>query len=202
MFTVNVVDDEVGLDAQAHVRYAVYVEEKGWVPSSDAHSGREQDEYDPQSTHIVAHDLSGEAAGSLRIILGTGRLALPIELEPFGIARDPNRTSVEISRLAVKREYRGNQLVMLGLCRLAVQQMVLNNVDDCYALVERPLLRGLCEIGFPFREIGIAHDYFGGQVLPVHANVGELVPGVVAKDRFANFFTQSFENFISEESIR
>jgi N-acyl-L-homoserine lactone synthetase len=204
MYVVKVVEDEDERRDHERVRYEVYVREKRWVSESDAPGGRERDDLDAHSTLITAYDMSGEPAGAIRLIhraKGSARPRLPVELNPFGCALRAARSAVEVSRLAVVHAHRGNSLVMLGLCRVAVGQMYDMRVDDCYAIVERPLLLSLQGIGFPFETLSEPVNYFGGLVAPVVAPVDQLVPGVVATGRFGAFFEQPFNGIVCERAV-
>lgn len=79
--TIDVLDDDVGLDEAFAVRRAVFVEEQGVPPD------RERDEYEDAATHLVARR-DGTTVGAARM-------------------RPLDDTSVKIERVAVRESSRG-----------------------------------------------------------------------------------------------
>jgi N-acyl-L-homoserine lactone synthetase len=199
MFHVKTVDTEDELEAHERLRYDVYVNEKRWLPEGNGQHQRETDSLDAQSTKLICFDPQRNPAGVLRLIyrgFTRGDLPLPIEREPFGCVVDQSVTSVEVSRLAVAAPYRGVPPVLLGLFRLAVQEMITSSAQNCYAVVESELLAGLHRIGFPFRPLQSPQWHLGGNVIPVHAPTADLVPGVIGAGKFGHLFSEPFDGFI------
>ena len=203
-YFIKLVEDENDRRDHERLRHDVYVREKGWISNAFAPGGRESDPFDSEATLITAYDLKGEPVGAIRLIhrpVGTTGQRLPVELDPFSRRLDGARSAVEVSRLAVAAAHRGNSLVMLGLCRMVLQEMEAARIDDCYAIVERPLLISLRAIGFPFRVLGEPIEHFGGLVSVVVAPVAELVPGAVKAGRFGDFFESPFNGILGEDVI-
>ena len=205
MYSIQRVLSEADRAGHGEVRHAVYVEEKQWLPVEPASGGRESDEFDSQSRLLLArHYSTGEPVGSMRVILSGGSAAplpLPVQSPPFCIPIDEHRTAAEVSRLAVKRDFRGDHLVLLGLCRLALQELIEMGVDDCFVIVEKSLFRRLRWIGFPFRQLASPTHHLGGPVMPAVVPVDAVVPGVVAMGRFARLFEEQFDGVIGAELL-
>jgi N-acyl-L-homoserine lactone synthetase len=203
MYVVKVVESDDERRDHARVRHEVYVREKGWIAAADAPDGVERDPLDDASTMIVAYDMCGAPVGAIRLIRRDEHAGvhLPVEAAPFHCGLQEGRSAVEGSRLAVVREHRRDGLVMLGLCRAAVQVMVDAGVDDCYAIVERPLLIRLRSIGWPFKALTEPIEHFGGLVSPTVAAVPDIVAGV-ANGPFRAFFGKPFDGVVAAEHLQ
>ncbi|WP_162300100.1 PEP-CTERM/exosortase system-associated acyltransferase [Kineobactrum sediminis] len=184
------------------LRYQVYCLECEFLSAADYPSGLECDEVDHRSAHFAALNADN-------VVIGTARLVFPEPGEPFpyeahcpphsDFERPPVMEAVEVSRLAVSRQYRrragdtrdgvnaealenGNDdtrfrnqrvngpLLVLGLYREMYRFSRKNNIRYWYAAMERSLARVLAMYGFVFTAIGDEHDYYG----PVTPYIGDL----------------------------
>ena len=109
------VDSEFLKEEIYRLRYDVYVSEFGFEKKEDHPSGQEKDIYDSHSVELAA--IEQTYAGTQKVI-GTIRLILhsehgfPIEnVTPFDFTEEkpPINRIAEISRLAVRRDYRRRQ---------------------------------------------------------------------------------------------
>lgn len=199
MFLIKNTEDDADRMAHGRLRYEVYVEEKKWIDSSTLADSYERDALDGQSTLTVAYDLVGDPVGCLRVI-HQGALPLPVELSPFDINVSTDRPCAEISRLAVRREHRGNELLLAGLFRQATQIIADSSVEDVYAIVERPLFVLLKYMGFPFVALGEPVEYFGGFVLPARVRLSEVAVSVRSRrPKYANLYSSRFDGWIDAE---
>jgi N-acyl amino acid synthase of PEP-CTERM/exosortase system len=114
-FTVVTVNNSKLLDQVYRLRHQVYCVEKRFEDPDEHLDGRETDEHDDISKHILLlHKKSGAAVGTARIIiphLGTAWRPLPIQqvLESKfrqEFERLPIQRTAEISRFAVSKEFR------------------------------------------------------------------------------------------------
>jgi N-acyl amino acid synthase of PEP-CTERM/exosortase system len=103
------------LDQAYRLRYQVYCIENAFEQTSEHPFGREQDEHDAISAHILLrHRASGAAVGTARLImphLADGWHALPIAgvLAPtdrMKFERLPSHRTAEISRFAISKQFR------------------------------------------------------------------------------------------------
>jgi N-acyl-L-homoserine lactone synthetase len=211
LYLVREVTASADIDLCARLRADVYCAERGIIPSDAVHRGRELDEYD--SGHcitLLATDEKGIAAGTLRIIFPGGP-PLPIE-RSFGVSLMPTRRSAELSRLAVHREHRGAvrpHLIMLGLCR-AAYDVLKNEVDDVYAIVEPRFFSFLQALGYPFVQLGDAKtlndDPF--PTIPTVAITEEIVPSLLERERngdtlglrLGSFYARPFDGRLTLEA--
>lgn len=199
MFLIKNTDDDAERIAHGRLRYEVYVEEKKWIDPNTLSGDREVDEFDEQSTLMVAYDLVGDPVGCLRVI-HQGPIALPVERAPFNIPISAERRCAEISRLAVRREHRGNEILLAGLFRQATQILSDHSVEDVYALVERPLFALLKYMGFPFVELGSPLEFFGGYVMPTRLHLDEVAESVrIRRPKYAKLYDSRFDGWIDAE---
>jgi N-acyl amino acid synthase of PEP-CTERM/exosortase system len=103
------------LDQVYRLRYQVYCVENAFEDPAEHCDGRETDEYDERSAHILlVHRDSGAAIGTARVILprhgdGLGPLPMQQVLAPGdrrALERLPLRRTAEISRFAVGKDLR------------------------------------------------------------------------------------------------
>ena len=188
------------------LRYQTYCLECGFLPPAEYPAGLERDEFDARSAHFAAHNVDGA-------VVGTARLVLSAQDEPFpfvrhcpvfdDVALPPPEQTAEVSRLAVKKDYRrrtgdtwfgvntanGNgeaaaadaarerrtnaPVVVLGLYRQMYRYSREKGIRYWYAAMERPLARALARFDFIFVPIGAEHDYYG-PVTPYLADLKEI----------------------------
>lgn len=93
-------------------RYAIFVEELGWMARKDSGARILVDEFDKESANYAAYDDAGEIIGSCRAV-PDGALGLPLErcmaLDGFRV----RKRIVELSRLAAAPPWRGTLLAAL-----------------------------------------------------------------------------------------
>lgn len=141
------------------LREAVFARELGWVPSSA--DGQERDQFDPFSVHVaVIH--RWRPAGYLRLTpYGTPWMlseCFDFLLEP-GTARDFASDSLEVSRLAVERNYRGHkQLGAFGVFDLLIKGIVEHSLSSgaryWYVVVAEPVYQLLLNKHLPCERLG------------------------------------------------
>jgi len=144
-------------------RYKIFCEELKWLPNNN--NEKESDEYDQYSVHFGVFSRSGEIVGYSRIILPGNSFTLEKE---FTDLLDPNycirkeKDTVEISRLAVKKELRGRQesatKISMLLYKIMYQWAVKNGVRYWYMVVETDYLKVL-QMFFPCKSIGPVKEY-------------------------------------------
>lgn len=164
MFQVGPVASAADRDAHGGIRHEVYVEEQGWLPAAQVPI--EFDALDQQATLVLARAADGRPVGSARVI-HQGPLPLPVQLTPFNVELDPTRRAVEISRLAVRTEHRGDPDLLAAMFGCILQVVCDASADDVYALVEPPLLATAQAFGFPFLPLQEPLYHFGGMIQPV-----------------------------------
>jgi len=155
------------------LRAQIYVEEKAYLGPETIVDGMESDQDDNRSIHGGAFTEPGELIGTFRMILRRG-VPLPIEdhfrLSTLG-------TAAELSRLAVHPAYR-TSFATIGLCRWMYDIALEQYVTHVYAILERPLLRNLQLLGFPFTVQGQPQQHMGTVNVPTLCVVHEIVPAL------------------------
>ncbi|MDP3815074.1 acyl-homoserine-lactone synthase [Pseudomonas sp.] len=147
------------LAACRQLREAVFAHELGWVaPSLD---GQERDAFDPFSVHVaVIH--RWRPAGYLRLTPYGAPWMLSqcfdFLLEP-GVAAAFEADSLEVSRLAVARDYRGHKPVEgYGVFDLLIKGIVEHSLANAtrywYVVVAEPVHRLLLNKGLPCERLG------------------------------------------------
>lgn len=95
------------------LRFAIYCQECGFLPTDRFPDGMERDEYDPRSVHFSAVNESSEVVGTSRLVVCPGDSDVPplMALCPPDSDFDcpPAHQSAEVSRLAVNKRYRRRQ---------------------------------------------------------------------------------------------
>ena len=147
------------LPACLELREAVFAHELGWVPHSV--DGRERDQFDPFSVHVaVIH--RWRPAGYLRLT-PQGKPWMLSECFDFlhepGISRNFESDSLEVSRLAVERQYPGHKpLGTFGVFDLLIKGIVehslASNARYWYVVVAEPIYRLLLSKGLPCERLG------------------------------------------------
>lgn len=168
----------IELTACARLRADVYVWEKKWIPQSRLVEGLEFDEDDARSVHLLA-SRRGEPVGTARLILPRAGQPLPVEAM-LAEQLTSGRAGGEVSRLAVARHARGDSAVMMVLVRGLYETAVEHDIDDFYALVEKPFHRHLMWLGFPFRPVGVSRWIYQSWNFPVRLEVARLAAPAAA----------------------
>lgn len=192
------------------LRFQVYCEERGFLPSANYPDRREIDECDADSAHFCAFNLRDELVGYVRLVPADLRQSFPFQSHCSevldGAALAPPAQAVEVSRLMVRQDYRrrrGDLLagvtagpdtalvaqdmrdrspqILLSLYRQVYAYSLAHGIDYWYAAMERPLARALIQMNFAFRQIGPASDYYG-VVAPYLGNLHELVAHLDKRD--------------------
>ena len=107
-FTFKKVDSEELLKETYRVRYEVYCQECGFLPTADYPDGLEIDKYDPHSIHFAAF-ADGNVIGTSRMVMNSD-LGYPLNEHCTGIfineSELPKDTLIEVSRLALRKIFR------------------------------------------------------------------------------------------------
>jgi N-acyl-L-homoserine lactone synthetase len=155
------------------LRYEVYCLEKKFLSAENYPDGLESDEYDQHSIHFIAEETSvNRVVGVVRLVLNSS-LGFPIE-KHFNLTRpikSPANT-VEISRLIVHKEFRYQSVyILMGFSKEIYLYSRSNSIDDCFAVIEDPLLRLFMRMGLPFIAVGDRNWYFNSTNLPVMLSI-------------------------------
>jgi N-acyl-L-homoserine lactone synthetase len=159
-FACTIADAEEEMKASFELRYAVYCLERRWLRPLDYPDCRETDYLDPYAVHFVAKDAARSMLATVRLIVASDcPYPLPIAGHP-GVT-DFNSTGCgEISRLAVRREWRADG-VALGLYRAMYHYSKSRGVQTWCIQSERHVVRMLRAYGFRFQPVGPARPYMG-----------------------------------------
>ena len=190
------------MKAVHHFRYEVYCRERAFLPEADYPDQMESDSHDANAAHFAAFNRDQELVGYVRLIKPDGQLQLPFQSRCTKLLPDlqmpPPAQSTEISRLMVRKDYRrrrGDLLagvaaprnaatdvterrsptpqIMLSLYRAIYAYSLDTGLRYWFAAMERPLARALAQMGFAFKQVGSASNYFG-MVTPYLADLREL----------------------------
>lgn len=206
--------DTSTMNALHRLRFEVYCRERAFLPEADYPDQMESDLHDASAAHFAAFNADEEMVGYVRLLLPDGRLQMPLftrctTLLP-GLQMPPAAESAEISRLMVRKDYRrrrGDLLagvaapkdtataaterrsptpqIMLSLYRAIFTYSLDTGVRYWFAAMERPLARALAHMGFAFKQVGAASDYFGlvtpylADLRQLEARVGALNPDLL-----------------------
>jgi N-acyl amino acid synthase of PEP-CTERM/exosortase system len=197
---------------QAHaIRYRVYCLETGFENASQNAGGLEKDTYDAHAIHgLLIHRNS-------RVAVGTVRLVLPLAEDPersFAVqavsdhpavrnsTAFPIRTTAEISRFCISREFRrrasdtlydqegteptpandpserrSGPLMRLGLMQAIVRMSVAHGMTHWCAVMEPKLLRMLEAMAIRFTPLGSRVNYHGLRQ-PCMGNIKDVLNAV------------------------
>ena len=169
---------ELILDAQ-RLRYQVYCVERRFESSG---TGVEHDKFDVRSRHVVLRRRdNGEVVGTTRVVLYNPDApgdSFPMQgiLDTSLLHGLPIVTTAEVSRFAISKHLRG---ASPALMRLALIQGVFRvghelGLTDCWAVMERTLLRLLKSSAIHFRALGPLVEYHGMRQ-PCCAKIAETV---------------------------
>ncbi len=194
--------DKSLMNALHRLRFEVYCRERAFLPEADYPDQMESDAHDASAAHFVAFNGDEEVVGYVRLLRPDHQLQLPFQtrctsLLP-GLQMPPAAESAEISRLMVRKDYRrrrGDLLagvaapkdptsaaderrsptpqIMLSLYRAIFAYSLDTGLRYWFAAMERPLARALAHMGFAFKQVGAAGDYFG-MVAPYLADLKDL----------------------------
>jgi N-acyl amino acid synthase of PEP-CTERM/exosortase system len=199
-FTARVLDGEPFMIEETYrLRYQVYCHERNFLPPENYPDGIETDVYDPYSVHIGVLNLQGGVVATARLversIIGLPMLDHCTVDPPDVIDSYPRHGSVEVSRLAVSRQYRrragdgfygvqgpdparvgerraGGEIV-LELYKALYQASKRRGHTHWLMAAEKTLRRLVTKYGFPFVTIGPETDYYG-MVAPYSMDLGEF----------------------------
>lgn len=169
-FNGRVLDGEPQLLQQSfNLRYQVYCLERGFLPPENYPNHIETDAFDAHSLHIGTLDPLGALVGTARLVRPSGA-GLPMlghckivshEVELY----KARATVVEVSRLAVSRQYRrprnGSGALVVTLYRSLYEASKAFGYSHWLVATEPSLQRLVARFGFPFRQVGPEVDYFG-----------------------------------------
>lgn len=169
-FNSRMLDGEPQLLRQSfNLRYQVYCLERGFLPPEDYPEQVETDAFDAYSLHIGTLDPLGSLVGTARLVRPSlAGLPLFDHCEIFADEVELHRaraTVVEVSRLAVSRQYRrprnGGGALVVALYRSLYETSKAFGYTHWLVATEPSLQRLVTRFGFPFRQIGPEIDYFG-----------------------------------------
>ncbi len=202
------------MDAVHRFRFEVYCQERAFLPEADYPDQMESDSHDASAAHFTAFNADQELVGYVRLVKPDHQLQLPFQsrctaLLP-GLQLPPPAQSAEISRLMVRKDYRrrrGDLLagvaaptdaagdaaerrsptpqIMLSLYRAIYAYSLDTGLRYWFAAMERPLARALAQMGFAFKQVGGASDYFGlvtpylADLRALEVRVGALNPDLL-----------------------
>lgn len=176
------------LEASYRLRYQVYCHERGFLPSPYYPDGLETDVFDQHAVHLGVLNTADSLVATARLVPRT-QDGLPMFghcsiLVDHPVLADPRAPVVEVSRLAVSRQYNrrkgdehyalegggitstgerrreGGEIVMT-LYRALYQASKRHGFTHWLAATERSLQRLVVRYRFPFRQVGPEVDYFG-----------------------------------------
>lgn len=160
-FVVKTLDAERELEQAYRLRYDIFCRELRWV--SARNEGREIDAYDNHSIFLGVFTKEEELIGFVRLIYADMPMMLEREflelISPLYTIRK-RKDTVEVTRLAVKKEFRGK--VGMTLYKGIYLWSLINGVRYLYLVVEKRNFRGLKIMGFPCRKIGPIKVLEGG----------------------------------------
>lgn len=165
------------LESIERCRFEVYSQE-GYIDPCNYPDGREWDVFDGHSTSVVATNSSElYAVGTARLILNHEN-KLPCQ-DPDHHNVDTSEMGVvaEISRLAVRREWRRPGGIQVGLYRVLYHLAIKNGIENLLAVVDEKFFKTLTWIGFPFSPIGPLREYMG-TTLPCVCRVDDIMPSL------------------------
>ena len=189
-FQVKFNQDEALMRRIYQLRYQIYCQERGFLPTADYPDGLESDPYDAQAAHFCSFNLKNELVGYVRLVRPNGLQTFPFQSHcPIlleGVTLPPPLESGEVSRLMVHPNYRrrrGDTMagvnlqsekgtpehemrsqspqILLSLYRQIYGFSRTDGVRYWYAAMERYLAQVLIHLDFGFHQIGLQTDYYG-----------------------------------------
>jgi N-acyl-L-homoserine lactone synthetase len=170
--------DDSELEKIYQLRYQVYCLEKGFLPAQDYPDGIETDVFDPHSVHFIVEidDRSQKILGTMRLIFDSDH-GFPVE-KHFQLERPINDRSktVELSRVMVAKDARKLTFhILMGFSKEVYLISREKDIEECYAVLEEPLLRLLVRMGLPFHKAGKENWYLGAETFPAVLLVKEAL---------------------------
>lgn len=204
--------DTPELVQQAHaIRYRVYCLETGFESASENADGLERDTYDAHSIHgLLMHRTSGLAVGTVRLVLPLAdapesSFAVQAVSDHPAVQNStafPVRTTAEISRFCISREFRrratdtlydqegteptavddgserrSGPLMRLGLMQAIVRMSAAHGMTHWCAVMEPKLLRMMEAMGVHFHPLGPLVNYHGLRQ-PCMGNIKDVLRAV------------------------
>lgn len=176
--------DTPGLLRLAHeIRYQVYCVEKPFENPEQHAEGRESDDFDQRSAHVLLTSRStGEGIGTVRLVLpdqaAPQSFSMAQILEYYGTDSPvPIAHTAEVSRFSVSKRSRPRKdgaidfrsrglrraepLMSLGLIQGLIRMSATYRITHWCAVMEPKLLRMLAAMGIHFIPVGALLDYHG-----------------------------------------
>jgi len=156
------------------LRFDTMCRDLGWISTQNYATPEERDEYDDgQSTAFLALDDSGDAIGTVRLIL-PGEIPLPIdrhfELYPremIEALHGEMKYCVEVSRFIVPKNHAfKNHEITNMLYEAILKECMTIGVSHLLASVDYRFFRLQRILGFRFDEIGEPKFYMGSKTVP------------------------------------
>jgi len=172
MYRYKIAKSKAEITASRELRFEVFCVEKGWIDPVHFPSGQEFDEFDDHSKHVIALNRDDEVIGTSRVIMPSA-MGLPIEKLLDKDQLDPSQT-VEVSRLAVREDARGNEsVVFFGVTRLMWEYVSTQPINYWAASVDVHFYNRLKRLGMPFITVAEPRFYVGSQSVPFVADFHE-----------------------------
>jgi N-acyl amino acid synthase of PEP-CTERM/exosortase system len=194
-------DDEL-MRRVLELRFQVYCEECGFLPSADYPEHTESDLHDATAAHFCALNLNHELVGYVRLVRPGADQIFPFQQHCSqlfeGMVLAPPTACAEISRLMVRQDYRRRHhdalagvapdavalaadrerrepspQILLSLYREMYRFSLEHGIRYWYAAMERSLARVLTRMNFAFQQLGPQIDYYG-PVSPYLADLREM----------------------------
>lgn len=178
------------IEACLRLRYAYFVEQRGWVRADEATPGIERDHYDPHCLHLGVWDEVGLTA-YLRVLPFKSEVGFMLDRELCCLLHDherealPRENAVELSRLVVRPnvalyaapdQAHPVELLLRELYRVAKER----DLTRFYIVVEQNWLQPFTRrFGLPFQTIGTPHLFPDAtQTVAATATLAELEAGM------------------------
>lgn len=150
------------------LRYEIYCRKLGWIDCSAYPDGKESDQYDEHSTHIVVVE-DKAIMGTIRLIRGD---RLPIEDffgTPSRILLNREESVVgEVSRLIVHpNNGMPIRTLCLGLIQALFRRSIADGVTHWYAGMDKIAYRVIRCLGFPLIQYAPAKFFMGSDTIPL-----------------------------------
>jgi len=153
-YTFKIAENKKEKKEAYRLRHKIYCEEYKYCPKRNNGINLENDKYDEKSDIVIALNDENEVIGTIRLI-NNSNIGFQIE-EYAALPEDiPKSNSIELSRLCVKRSYRGGRKnVALGLIKIIYKYSKKNNIKYWLAVLNLPSWKIFSKFGIPFSLIG------------------------------------------------
>jgi N-acyl-L-homoserine lactone synthetase len=166
MYVVRASND-LQRDQVYKIRYQVYCSELHY--ELEYEDGREIDEYDRRSVHLLVMESYDRPVATCRMILPEKGSSLPTECvldleiwKEIASHESINTDNMgETSRMAILREFRQRPEVHLKMCRALVNISVEYNLDGAIGLLSPAFIRHWRRFNVNFRPIGGLVEHHG-----------------------------------------